>query len=98
MDTDREIHPLTDFTRNTPDFVEQLRATGEPMVLTIEGKAAIVVQEVASYQKIADLAEEARVVDGIRRGLEDIEAGRTQPLAETFADIRRELGIPTKSS
>jgi putative addiction module CopG family antidote len=39
-------------------------------------------------------AEEARVLDGIRQGLEDMRAGRTQPLAEAFADIRRSLDLP----
>ena len=39
-------------------------------------------------------AEEARVLEGIRKGLEDMRAGRTQPLAEAFADIRRELNLP----
>jgi putative addiction module CopG family antidote len=39
-------------------------------------------------------AEEARVVEGIRQGLEDMRAGRTQPLAEAFADIRRDLNLP----
>ncbi len=39
-------------------------------------------------------AEESRVLDGIRQGLEDMRAGRTQPLAEAFADIRRDLNLP----
>ena len=38
-------------------------------------------------------AEEARVLEGIRQGLEDVRAGRTQPLAEAFADIRRDLNL-----
>src|SRR5208337_4320350 len=40
-------------------------------------------------------AEEARVLEGIRQGLDDMRAGRTQPLAEAFADIRRDLDLPT---
>ena len=39
-------------------------------------------------------AEEARDLEGIRQGLEDMRAGRTQPLAEAFADIRRSLNLP----
>jgi putative addiction module CopG family antidote len=42
-------------------------------------------------------AEDARVLEGIRKGLEDVRAGRTQPLAEAFADIRRELDLPQDS-
>jgi putative addiction module CopG family antidote len=39
-------------------------------------------------------AEEARVFEGIQQGLEDMRAGRSQPLAEAFADIRRDLNLP----
>jgi len=39
-------------------------------------------------------AEEARALEGIRQGLEDMRAGRTQPLAEAFADIHRDLNLP----
>lgn len=77
MDLGRDIHSLTDFKKNTPEFLQQLKDTGEPVVLTINGKAELVVQDAASYQKLLDLAEEAKVVEGIRRGLEDMNAGRT---------------------
>ena len=42
-------------------------------------------------------AEEARTLEGIRQGLEDMRAGRSQPLAEAFADIRRDLKLPPRS-
>ena len=60
MNINRDIHSLTDFKQHTPDFVEQLKQTGEPLILTINGKAELVVQDAASYQKLLDLAEEAR--------------------------------------
>ncbi|MGC8642826.1 MAG: type II toxin-antitoxin system ParD family antitoxin [Isosphaeraceae bacterium] len=39
-------------------------------------------------------AEEAQVLEGIHQELEDVKAGRTQPLAEAFAEIRRDLNLP----
>lgn len=96
MNLNRDIHSLTDFKKNTPEFLQQLKDTGEPVVLTINGRAELVVQDAASYQKLLDLAEEARVLEGIRKGLEDVRAGRTQDLAGAFADIRRELGLPDR--
>ncbi len=77
MNLSRDIQSLTDFKKNTPEFLHQLKETGEPVVLTINGKAELVVQDAASYQKLLDLAEEARVVEAIRQGLADREAGRT---------------------
>jgi antitoxin ParD1/3/4 len=40
-------------------------------------------------------AEEARVLDGIRQGLDDMHAGRGRPAEEVFAEIRREFSLPT---
>lgn len=97
MNLNRDIHSLTEFKLKTPEFVQQLKDTGEPLVLTINGKAELVVQDAASYQKLLDIAEQAKVLEGIRRGLEDVRAGRTQPIAEAFADIRRELNLPLGS-
>lgn len=94
MNLTRDIHSLTEFKLKTPDFLKQMKATGEPIVLTVNGKAALVVQDAESYQKLLDLAEQAKVLEGIRRGLDDALAGRTQPLAEAFADIRRDLDLP----
>jgi len=42
----------------------------------------------------AESLVEARVLEGIQQGLEDMRAGRTQPLAEAFGDIRRDLQLP----
>ena len=94
MKLNRDIHPLTDFKHHTPEFVQQLKTTGEPIVLTINGKAALVVQDAESYQKLLDLAERTRTVEAIRQGLEDMRAGRGRPADEVFTEIRRELQIP----
>ncbi len=39
-------------------------------------------------------AEQDRVLEGIRLGLEDMKAGRCRPADEVFAEIRREFKIP----
>ena len=94
MNISRDIHSMTEFKLHTLEFVQQLKSTGEPLVLTINGKAALVVQDATSYQKLLDLAEQTRVLEGIRQGLEDVQAGRTQPLGDTFDEIRRDLDLP----
>ena len=39
----------------------------------------------------ARIRDESEALDGIRRGLEDVEAGRTIPLAEALEGIRDEI-------
>ena len=94
LDLNRDIHPLTDFKRNTTDFLRQLRETGQPIVLTINGKAELVVQDAKSYQKLLELAERLETLEGIRAGLEDMKAGRGRPAEEVLEEIRREFQIP----
>jgi len=93
MNLGRDIHSLTEFKKNTPEFLKQLKDTGDPLVLTVNGKAELVVQDASSYQKLLDLAEEAKVVEGIRQGLEDMKAGRTISLDAFKEHVRKKHGI-----
>ena len=93
LDISRDIHSLTDFKKNTSEFIERLKQTGEPVVLTINGRAALVVQDAGAYQKLREIAEEAKVLEGIRQGLEDMEAGRTVSLDDFKKHIRTKHGF-----
>jgi len=42
-------------------------------------------------------AQETRVLEGIRQGLEDMRARRGRPAEEVFEDIRREFNLPPGS-
>ena len=74
-------------------MIIQLKQIGEPLVLTINGKAELVVQDAAAYQKLRQVAEEARVLEGIRQGMEDMNAGRTVSLDEFKEHVRTKHGI-----
>lgn len=84
-----DIHPMTDFLRNHRMVVERLRASGHPEVLTVHGKAAIVVQDAAAYQRVLELADQMETVIGLREGLDSIERGEGMSLDE-FARRFRE--------
>jgi prevent-host-death family protein len=86
-----EIHSLSDFQRHTREHMDRLKATGRPAVLTVNGKAAVVVQDAEAYQKLLAEAEQARIMDAIREGLESVDRGEGKPLAEVVAQIRREV-------
>ena len=89
FDITRDIDSLTHFKRNTTDILEQLKATGQPLVLTVNGKAELVVQDAAAYQRLLESVDQAEAVAGIRAGLEDVKLGRTRPLDEAVQDFRR---------
>ena len=93
INVSRDIHSLTDFKRNTNDFVKQMKDTGAPVVLTVNGKAELVVQDAASYQALLDLVERADTIAGIRRGLEQMSRGEGRPAEEVFTEFRARHGM-----
>ncbi len=94
INLDRDIHSLTDFKRRTNDFVKQMKETKAPVVLTVNGKAELVVQDAQSYQIMLERMERMDAIDGIRRGLEQMEQGNGTSAAEAFAEYRKRHGIP----
>ena len=54
LDLANDIRSLSDFKRNTVDLLDRLRKTGHPLVLTINGKAEVVVQDARAYQALLD--------------------------------------------
>src|SRR5258708_22164572 len=96
LDIGKDIHSLSDFKRNTSEFLGQMRGTGHPIVLTINGKAELVVQDAASYQSLLDRVDELEALEGIRRGLADVQAGRVTPLREFEKEFRKSRGLPSR--
>ncbi|TYQ31647.1 type II toxin-antitoxin system Phd/YefM family antitoxin [Pseudanabaena sp. UWO310] len=65
----QDIQPLSTFKRNTNELITQMRNTGHPIVLTINGKAELVVQDAASYQQLLNTIEELKTIVGAAKGL-----------------------------
>ena len=86
-----EATSLTDFKRDTNAHLRRLRKTGRPSILTINGKAALVIIDKNAYEKMAAIVEESIVVAGIQRGLDSIARGEGLParaaLQATFAKL-----------
>lgn len=89
----RDIHSLSNFKRNTSEFIQQMKETGQPVVLTLNGKAELVVQDAESYQKLLELLEQLETIAGIRKGLEDVDAGKTRPIEEFKREMQQKYGI-----
>ncbi len=94
LDITSDIQSLTTFRRRSGDFMKQLKKTKRPVVLTVKGKAAAIVQDAEAYQRLLDIAARADAEEGIRQGLDDVAHGRTRPAREVFDQIRRKHDIP----
>jgi len=92
------IDSLTNFKRQTATYLARLRKTGEPVVLTVNGKAQVVVQDAAAYQELVDAAAKAdrdSTIAAIREGLADAKAGRTKPARAALKALAKKHGIST---
>jgi prevent-host-death family protein len=98
------IHPLTDFKRNASTYIDQVRKSLAPVVLTVNGKAAVVVQDAGAYQAMIDrlqfLEQElqsinrASLLQAIDLGIEQLDQGQfseysSETIPDLFADIRK---------
>ena len=88
-----DIHSLTDFQRNTKEHIQRLKETGRPEVLTVNGKAEIVVQDAASYQKLLELIDRVEAIEGIQKGLESMQRREGKPAQEVFTRLRKKHNI-----
>ena len=90
----RDIHSLSEFQRNTKEFLTQMKQSKNPVVLTVNGKAEVIVQDAESYQEMLDRLERAEALAAIHRGMEDFEKGNALDAREAFETLRQKHGIP----
>lgn len=88
-----EIKPLTDFLRNSKAHIANLKASGRPEVLTVNGEAAVVVQDADSYQELVALATQAQEDKRLAIALEALRNGETGiPAADARERFQQKFG------
>lgn len=87
-----DIQSLSEFQRNTRAHIRRLGKTRRPAVLTVNGKAKVVVQDAAAYQELLDQLEYAKTA----AALVSADRGEGLPVKEAFALIRRRAATRRK--
>jgi prevent-host-death family protein len=93
LDITKDIQSLTAFRRRSGEFLRQLKKSQRPVVLTVKGRAAAVVQDAKAYQRLLDIAAQADAHEGIRQGLADVRRGKLRPAREFFDEFEALHGI-----
>ena len=83
------IHTVTEFCRKLAEHIGRLNEHKLPQLLTVNGKAAVVVQDAETYERVAKLAQYAESLQSIRRALS--EQGRA--LGEFTTEFEATRGI-----
>ena len=89
-----DIHSLTDFKRHTTNYVKQIKHRRRPMVLTVNGKAALIVQDADSYQKLLELADQFEAISSIQEGMAQSKRGEAMSLDSFDKHMRKKYDIP----
>ncbi len=71
LDITKDTRSLTTFRRRSGEFLKQLRKSKRPVMLTVKGKAAAIVQDAEAYQRVLDIAARVSSRGGLLVGLED---------------------------
>jgi antitoxin YefM len=53
----QDIRPLSEFRANAAAFVQQVRETRRPMVITQRGRGAVVLLDITEYERLVERAE-----------------------------------------
>lgn len=91
------IKPLSDFARNQASIIESLAQTKEPVYLTRNGSACVVVMDAAAFDEAMDFRnelreQEMRIYRGIMCGMEEFSNGDFVDADEADQLIRAEKG------
>lgn len=92
-----DIHSISDFVRNHKRHHAHLRRTGRPEVLTINGSAELVLQDVRAYEREAEEAQRIQEENrALRERLEELET--LLALDEAYAEMERGEGRPMEEA
>ncbi|MFC3146308.1 type II toxin-antitoxin system Phd/YefM family antitoxin [Piscinibacterium candidicorallinum] len=80
-----QVKPISYLKANAADVLQEITECREPMVITQNGEARAVLQDVASYEQTQ---ETLALLKLLALGQQDVDAGRVKPVAEVVARLR----------
>lgn len=84
----RQIHPMSDFLRNHKAHVARLKETRTPEVLTVNGRAEVVLLDTESYENMVEQIRHLQEVSAARAHM--AQARKNTPLQEPVTESERE--------
>lgn len=81
-----DIRSVTELKRKTKEILDQVRRTGRPVVLTVNGRADAVLLDAKTFEKHLSASNVARLLAPAE---EDVRAGRTRPMRSFLSEFKR---------
>jgi prevent-host-death family protein len=88
MQLEKSIQPISYLKSHAATLVTELTRDGEPLIVTQNGRARLVVQDIASFERTQETMALLRL---LAMGQRQVDDGRTAPVDAAFAGIRQRL-------
>ncbi|MDA7416247.1 type II toxin-antitoxin system Phd/YefM family antitoxin [Xenophilus arseniciresistens] len=85
MQYSTQVKPISYLKANAAEVLTQIAEAREPLVITQNGEAKAVLQDVASYEETQQTLALLKV---LALGQQDVEAGRVKPVADVVKRLR----------
>ena len=88
MKLSEAVQPISYVKSHAAEVVERICETGEPVIVTQNGRARVIIQDLQTYEKTQ---ETLAVLELARQGDRDVEVGRSRPLGESLESLREQI-------
>ncbi|MDH4229665.1 MAG: type II toxin-antitoxin system Phd/YefM family antitoxin [Nitrospirota bacterium] len=85
MNLATQIKPISYLKANAAEIVRQLSETHEPLVITQNGEAKMVVQDIQSYEETQEALALLKI---LALGKQEVAEGQFEPAADVIARLR----------
>ena len=86
MKLSSQIKPISYLKSNASEIVRNLKELGETMIITQNGEAKVVVQDIESYEQTQETMALLRI---LALGNHQIENGKIQPASQVIKRLRK---------
>ena len=93
MALSKQIKPISYLKARSADVLRELAEGSEPFIITQNGEAKAVLQDIESYEETQETLALLKILAIGRR---QIAQGRTKPAEEVFARLKRKLRAKSK--
>lgn len=88
MKLSNQVKPISYLKAHAAEVARTLSEGGEPLVITQNGEAKLVVQDIESFEQTQETMALLKI---LALGSRQIEEGRTQPASEVVSRLRQSL-------
>ena len=85
MKLSSQIKPISYLKAHAAEIVRTLREKGEPLVITQNGEAKVVIQDIESYEQTQETMALLKI---LALGARQVEEGKAQPVADVIKGLR----------